>query len=189
MTIATAKTSVTPQELLALPNSVNYELVDGQLVKRHMGLESSAIAAVIAILLGIWNKRTKAGHLFTTDAGYECFPDAQGKVRKPDVSFVRKGRFEGEKVPEGFGTVAPDLAVEVLSPNDLAYEIDRKIEEYLGAGVRLIWVVNPQTKTVKIHRPAGALLGSFAYLNEQDTIKGEDVLPDFECRVAEFFDV
>ena len=70
MTIATAKTSVTPQELLALPNSVNYELVDGQLVKRHMGLESSAIAAVIAILLGIWNKRTKAGHLFTTDAGY-----------------------------------------------------------------------------------------------------------------------
>ena len=172
-----------------MADSVNFELVDGHLVERHMGLESSGIAAAIALLLGIWNKHAKAGHLFTTDAGYECFPDAPGKVRKPDVSFVRNGRFLGEKVPEGYGTIAPDLAVEVLSPNDLAYEIDRKIEEFLSAVVRLIWVVNPETRTVRIHRPAGAPLGLIASLNEQDTIRGEDVLPGFECKVAEFFDV
>jgi len=189
MTIATSKSSVTPQELLNRPDSVNYELVDGNLVERHMGLESSAIALRIGSLLLQYVTAHRLGHVFQADAGFECFPDAPDKIRKPDASFIRKGRFPDERIPKGYATIAPDLAVEVLSPNDLAYEIDTKVEEYLGAGVRVIWVVNPQTRTVKIHRPAGAPLGPIAFLSEQDTIKGEDVLPGFECKVAEFFDV
>jgi Uma2 family endonuclease len=79
--------------------------------------------------------------------------------------------------------------VEVLSPGDLAYEIDGKIEDYLSAGVRLIWVVNPKTRTLRIHRPADSPLGPIGAASETDMITGEDVLPGFECRVAEFFDI
>src|SRR5688572_5220657 len=82
--------------------------------------------------------------------------------------------------PTGHTRIAPDLAVEVISPNDLATEIDEKIAEYLAAGVRLVWVVNPQMKSVRIHRPTDAKLGAISALSEHDKISGEDVLESFE---------
>jgi Uma2 family endonuclease len=83
----------------------------------------------------------------------------------------------------GFIKVPPDLAVEVLSPNDLAYEVDRKVAEYFSAGVRLIWIVNPETRSVTIYRPDGTA----SKLNDRDTLEGEDVLPGFRCPVRDFF--
>lgn len=183
------KPPLSPQELLDLPDAANYELVDGNLVERHTGSESSAVAVAIAALLANYVRPRRAGHLFTTDCGYRCFPDAPGKVRRPDVSFVRAGRLPDERPPEGYVEISPDLVVEVLSPGDLAYEIDEKVKDYLGAGVRLIWVVNPKTRMVRIHRPAGSPLGSIGAASEADMITGEDVLPGFECQVAEFFDI
>jgi Uma2 family endonuclease len=83
--------------------------------------------------------------------------------------------------------IVPDLAVEVISPNDLASEIDEKVAEYLAAGVRLVWVVHPRLKSVRIHRPASAKLGPVSVVGGSDKINGEDVLEGFECEVAEFF--
>ncbi len=189
LTAGTPRTALSPDDLLRMPDAVNYELVDGNLVERHMGSESSAIALAVGIVLGRFVKDHKAGHVFTTDCGYRCFPGAPEKVRKPDVSFIGLGRLPQERPPEGYIDIAPDLAVEVLSPGDLAYEIDEKVAEYLSAGVKLIWVVNPRTRTVRIHRPQNAQRGPISILGDRDTISGEDVLPGLECRVEEFFDI
>ncbi len=123
------------------------------------------------------------GWVWGPDLGYVCFPDAPGKVRKPDVSFVRK-----ERLPEGLTSdeylyIAPDLAAEVLSPNELAYDVDRKVREYLNAGVSLIWVINPEERTIRVHRRDR----SVSWLHEQDELSGEDVIPGFRCRVSTIF--
>jgi len=96
---------------------------------------------------------------------------------------VRRERFSPEHLLEGFLRIHPDLAVEVLSPNDTAYEIDEKVEEYLAAGVPLVWVVNPEKRIVEIHRKDGTV----SKLRSTDEISGEDVLPGFRCPVAAFF--
>src|SRR5438105_3531669 len=98
MTVAEGKT-YTPEEVDQLPNAVDYELVDGYLVERHMGSESSAIAMAIgAALLGFVKPR-RLGHVFTTDCGYLCFPEGPKKLRKPDVSFIARGRLPGDRPP------------------------------------------------------------------------------------------
>lgn len=187
MTTTIAKTRFTPDDLLNLPDAVNYELIDGNLVERKMGTESSVIAATIITILNMFIRGKRRGFVAGADCGYQCFPDAPDKVRKPDVSFIRAGRLPNDRPPTGHTRIAPDLAVEVISPNDLATEIDEKVAEYLAAGVKLVWVVNPQMKSVRIHRPAGAKLGAISALSEHDKISGEDVLEGFECEVAEFF--
>ena len=79
--------------------------------------------------------------------------------------------------------IAPNLAVEVVSPNDLVYEIDEKVEEYLEAGVELVWVVNPVTRTVRVHRADRPGVT----LREMDELTGDDLLPGFRCRVSDLF--
>jgi Uma2 family endonuclease len=189
MTTTEIKTVFTPEDLLNLPDAVNYELANGNLVERHMGSESSAIAVAVTVALANFIRSHKLGHLFTTDCGYRCFPDDPDKVRKPDVSFVRSGRLPGNRPPEGYIQIAPDLVVEVLSPGDLAYEIDQKVAEYIAAGVHLVWVVNPRTRTVRIHRPDNSPNGPIGTAGEGDSISGETVLPGFECAVDEFFQI
>jgi Uma2 family endonuclease len=85
----------------------------------------------------------------------------------------------------GYDDIPPDLVVEVLSPRDIATELDQKVEEFLRAGVRLVWVVNPDTRTVRIHRLDGSISG----LHETDELSGEDVLPGFACPVAALFEM
>lgn len=178
---------ITPEDLLSIPDSVSYELVDGKLVERNMGFESSEIAARMIFLIALFLRDHRLGRLVGADASYQCFPDAPNKVRKPDVSFIRSGRFPGDKAPLGHCPIAPDLAVEVISPKDLAYEIEEKVAEYLAAGVPLVWVVHPPTKTVRVHRSRSSPRGSVSELNESDSLDGEDVLPGFTCPVKELF--
>jgi Uma2 family endonuclease len=181
------KQEITPDELLNLPDSVSYELVAGELVERHNSAESSAIAALIGFLLLRFVQPRRVGKAFAPDCGYQIFPNDPNKLRKPDVSLIRNGRLPDERAPEGYVRIAPDLVVEVLSPGDTAYEIDQKVNEYLSVGVPLIWVVNPKTRTVRIHRPHDDERGPISFLTETDTITGERVLEGFSSPVAEFF--
>ena len=98
---------------------------------------------------------------------------------------VRSERLAGFDPQTGYIPFAPDLAVEVISPNDTAYAVGEKIEEYLTNGFNLIWVVQPNIKTVTIYRGDG----SVAVLHERDEITGEGALASFRCKVAEFFAV
>ena len=173
---------LTPEDLLRLPNGVDYELVDGQLAERTMGTESSWIALQLGALLTVHCNARKLGWVFGADAGFQCFPDAPDKVRKPDVSFVRFDRLPGGP-PKGHCRVAPDLAVEVISPNELYSAVEEKVDEYLAAGVKLVWVIDPPRASVRVHRADGTV----ADLGRSDELSGADAVAGFRCRVADLF--
>jgi Uma2 family endonuclease len=145
-----------------------------------------AIALVAFELGGLIRDHCRAhtpARIFGADCGYQCFPGHPRTVRKPDVSLVHRERLSAEQLTEGFLTLPPDLAIEVVSPNDLAYEVEEKVREYLEAGVRLVWVVYPPTRRVHIHRGDGSL----AVARPSDDLDGEDVVPGFRCRVDDLF--
>jgi len=181
-TVAT-KTDYTPEDLLALPDGKSYELVGGQLVERKMGLESSWVGARLIYLLERFCEQHPIGWTLQAESGYQCFPHDPKLVRKPDVSFIRYGRLPGGMLPKGWAKIPPDLAVEVVSPNDTAYEVDEKLEDYQTVGVPLVWVINPNSRTVRIHRSDG----SVSYLHESDELSGENVISGFRCPVRELF--
>jgi Uma2 family endonuclease len=175
------KTQYTPEDLLAMPDGKSYELVGGQLVERNMGAESSWIGGCLLSRLNRFCEDHEVGWAFPADNGYECFAHAPGLVRKPDVSFIRCSRLPGRKLPKGWVKVSPDLAVEVVSPNDTVYELEDKLEDYQKAGVPLVWVIYPNSRTVRVHRADG----SITYLHEDDVLSGEDIIPGFRCPVRE----
>jgi Uma2 family endonuclease len=177
------KTLYTPDDLLSLPDEKGYELVDGELVERTMGAVSSWVGTQISHHLNQFVHEHRLGWVLGADCGYHCFPDSPNTVRRPDVSFVRSDRLPDSKLPTGYFRLAPDLAVEVISPNDLAYDVEEKIREYLKAGIRLIWIVYPQTMTVTVYRPDG----SSSHLGASEELSGEDVIPGFRCAMTSIF--
>jgi Uma2 family endonuclease len=174
---------VTPDQLAAMPNRKDFELVDGQLVERHMGNKSSWVATRIAMLLGAYIEQHNLGWVFTSEAGYRLNPSRPNTLRKPDVSFVRFGRLPNEQPADAYDNLAPDWAIEVLSPGDKVLELEEKIEEYLNAGVRLVWVVNPLTKVVKVH-VQGRPIEEY---RSGDELTGGEVMPGFHCAVSSLF--
>jgi Uma2 family endonuclease len=174
---------LSPEDLLAMPDGDRYELVDGRLVEHPMGAQASYVGRRLSTLLGTFCEANRLGWVLAADCGYQCFPNDAKLVRRPDVSFIRLGRLPGEQVPAGYITIPPDLAVEILSPNDLDYETDQKVERYLAAGVPLVWVMNPETHTVLIYRADGSIQG----LREPGELSGEAVIPGFRCRVRDIF--
>jgi Uma2 family endonuclease len=183
MNAVAAHKPYTPEELLSLPDGDLYELVDGRLVEMNMGVKASWIGGRLFRLMDTWCYQHQLGWILPADSSYQCFPDAPNRVRKPDVSFIRRGRLPGEELPEGHCRIPPDLAAEIVSPKDTYYEVEEKVREYLHAGVRLVWVVNPATRMVRVHRPDGSL----ADLREHEELTGEDVLPGFRCPVRDLF--
>lgn len=182
--LALPKTNYTPEDLLAMPDEgKDYELVDGRLVERNMGMRSSFVGGRILLLLGAWCDSHGTGCVYAADAGYQCFANHPNKVRKADVSFISFERQPAAEIPDGYSRIPPDLAVEVVSPNDLVDEVDEKILEYLEAGVRLVWIVRPRSRLVEIHRTDG----TSSLLRDTAEIAGEPVLPGFRCPVALFF--
>ena len=149
-----------------------------------MSALSNLIALEIGTMLRIHCRQYNSGWLFAGELGYRCFPWKPSKVRRADISFIRYERYSWEQLTaDGFVTIPPDLAVEVVSPNDYFYELEEKVEEYLRAGVRLVWVVNPEMCTVQVYRADGTT-GRF---REHDELSGEDVLPGFRCKVDDLF--
>ena len=180
----TSKTEVTPEELLAMPDGGHYELIDGELKERRVSALSNLVAAEANRVLGNHCQAHRLGWIFAAEHGYRCFPWKPGKVRRADVSFIRRDRYSLEQLSEdGFTTIPPDLAVEVVSPNDLVGELDEKIDEYLRAGVRLVWVIRPAARAVQVFRGDR----SESWLWATDELSGEDVLPGFRCKVDDLF--
>lgn len=183
--MSTAESTLyTPDDLLTMPGGERFELVDGRLLETDMGAEADWISTRIKKLLAIHVDANHLGYVFGPETGYQCFPDDPMKVRKPDGSFVAAGRLPGGRIPRGHIRIAPDLAVEVISPNDSYYGVEAKIHEYRDAGVRLIWIVNPENRTVRVDVTAD---GRQFELSVGDELDGSVVLPDFRCQVAELF--
>lgn len=163
------------------PQYETHELVHGVPQERHVGFKSDLIATKVVVALDRFCSAT--GVAFAVrEANCRYDPDDPDHYRRPDGLVVRADRLPGG-VPDGDLRLAPDLAVEVLSPNDVAVEVERKVDEYLHFGVRLVWIVVPETRTVRVHRADGTV----SLLRHGDTIGGEGVLEGFSCPVAEFF--
>ncbi len=171
----------TPEDLLAMPDGGAYELVGGQLVERNTGAESSRVGGKLYSRLYRFCEDHNLGITWPADNGYQCFPHEPGLVRRPDVSFVRSGRLPGDVAPKGWVRIPPDLAVEVVSPNDLVEALEEKLDDYRKVEVPLVWVIYPELRKVKVLRRDG----SVSELREDDELSGEDVIPGFRCFVRE----
>jgi len=183
MTVATELLSA--REFAALPDEPGFilELVRGEVVRmskpkpRH-----GRIAGEIGGLMWHHIRAHRLGEFFAAETGFLIDRDPD-TVRGPDAAFVSNARLARVVDPEDFYPVVPDLVVEVTSPDDRRAKVDEKIEEWLGAGVRLLWQVNPDSRTVEIHRPGAETIT----LSESDSLDGLDVLPGFACRVSDLF--
>ena len=177
----TATRLLTAAEYMALPDDgTRTELVRGEVIEmsRPKG-EHGLVQFQIGYLLKSFTKPRKLGWVLgESGVQTEFDPDT---VRGPDVFFVSLERCPTR--PKEWFTIPPDLVVEILSPGDRPGETRAKVREYLDSGVGLVWVVNPETKSVTVH--AGSAPGT--KLAETDTIDGGDALPGFTCVVADFF--
>lgn len=175
--------TLTDDELDRLLDETRGEFVHGQVVEKPMGMHSNEIVTQILGLLWGFARDNGLGTVWASDTGFRCFPSDPKQVRKPDVSFVAAGRLPAGVRRMAYCPVAPDLAVEVVSPNDKYEELEEKVADYRSAGVKLVWVVNPSTKTVLVRR----LDKTCAELDADGTLDGEGVVPGFACKVAELF--
>ena len=157
------------------------ELVDGTLVEKAVGFESALLAMYLGHLLTQFVSARKLGKVTGPDGLLRLCP---GLLRGPDIAFMSWKRLPGGRVPkEAFPSLAPDLAIEVLSPSNTPAEMKRKREEYFRTGVRLVWIVDPKTRTVEVYAPRRKPV----VLTESDTLDGGKVLPGFTLALAELF--
>ncbi len=160
-----------------------YELVNGTLVDvGNSGAKHGYLCTTLTILLGSYIRSQKLGVLFDSSTAFKL---TSGNKRSPDVSFVAKERLQGlSDLPDGFLEGAPDLVVEILSPNNTVEEIHQKLQDYFDNGARLVWVIHPKEQYVLVYCTAQ---GPDRLLKATDCLDGEDVVPGFTLAVAELF--
>lgn len=182
--MSTSTELLTAEDLLRMvPDGYRYELVKGELLRMP---PAGNIHGKRAMRLG-WRlarhvEANDLGVVFAAETGFRLASDPD-TVRAPDIAFVIKTRVEEVGEFEGFWPGAPDLAVEVISPGDSYTEVEEKVEEYLQAGARAVWVVDPRRRTITVYRS----LTDITILTENDTLEGGDIIPGFSCRAAEVF--
>lgn len=185
--MSTASTKLmTAEELLILPTGMGkrYELINGELrTMAPAGFEHGDIAGGLGGKLYSFVHQKQLGIVFAAETGFiiRRSPDT---VRAPDTGFISNERLQQHGRPKrGYYPCAPDLVVEVLSPDDRQDEIDDKIEDWFAGGARLVWIANPRRKTVTVYRS----LEDSRILTINDSLDGEDVLPGFTCPLSEIF--
>ncbi len=180
MTVGTQPITAEEFERLALlPENADrrLELIGGDIVEVVSNNYSSMVAARINGFLFVYLQQNPIGYLTGADGGY-CVGDER---YIPDVAFVSKSR-QPAPSRDAYNAIAPDLAVEVLSPSDQQDILRLKIVNYLAAGTT-VWVVNPDNQTVEVYTP-----GQRAYrLGPADTLTGGDLLPGFALPVKDIF--
>jgi Uma2 family endonuclease len=181
--MATVSTRLlTAEEFSRLPqpeDGSQQELVQGVVITMlPPKAPHGACCAKIIRRLGNFVETNKLGSAFCNDTGFitERDPDT---VRGADVAFWTTERLPA--LPQGYIEVLPDLAVEVVSPDDHFSRVQKKVIHYLTKGVRLLWVVGPEDRSLTVYRPDRLA----RILGENDTVSGEEVLPGFSCRVAD----
>lgn len=160
----------------------HYELINGEVVDvGNSGMEHGNISAYLCGLIELYARSKKLG--VTCDSS-TAFSLKSGNKRSPDISFVSKGRLQGlKRLPKGFFQGAPDLAVEVISPSNTFEELHQKIVEYFDNGCQLVWVINPDEKSILVyHQPQPDKL-----LLVSDNLDGEDILPGFTLPISDLF--
>lgn len=182
--MSTATALLTADDLWRLPKDGNrHELVKGELLTMPPAtFEHGVVGTNIATPLDRHVRANNLGTVVNANTGF-LLAENPDTVRAPDVGFVRRDRIQATGMPKKYWPGAPNLAVEVVSPNDTVYAVDDKVEEWLDAGAGLVWVVNPRRRTVTVHRPGSAPV----ILTTADTLDGLQVVPGFTLSVADVF--
>ena len=182
MTTPTKHRITTAEELFSMPDDgYRYELVRGELRQRQLaGGEEGFISSDVAGSLGLYVKSEGLGKTYiATGFIIETDPD---HVRAPNVAFVRRERVKAIGRTTFYWPEAPDLAVEVISPNDQYSEVNEKVADWLAAGTRMVVVANPRNRTVNVHTPDNTIA-----LEMGDTLDGGDVVPGWQMPLSEIF--
>lgn len=175
--------TATERDLVAIHDREDrlYELVEGVLVEKVTGFEESEVAANLIVLLGSFIRQHRLGILTGPDGTVRI---AAGLVRVPDVAFFAWTSLPGGKRPrQPVPALAPDLAVEVLSKTNRRREIERKLREYFAAGTRLVWLIDPRTRTARVHTAPGRSTN----VGPEGTLDGGDVLPGLALPLRDLF--
>ena len=158
-----------------------YELIDGVLVEKAVGLRESYLASVLITILWSFVRPRNLG-IVTGEAGTMRL--AFGLVRIPDVAFISWQRLSGRRIPtEPIPALAPDLAVEILSSSNTPGEMARKRQEYFAAGVQVVWQIDPNTRTVEVYTTPE----QSTVLRETQILAGGTALPGFVLPLHELF--
>lgn len=155
------------------------ELVRGTLIVREpAGSMHGLVAMDLGVELANYAKRTGAGKVFAAETGFKLASDPD-TVRAGDVAFITHERLPLAKT-RGYPACAPDLVAEVLSPNDRPGTVLAKVADWLNAGTRLVWVIDPERRLARVYR----LDGSLTLVTANEALDGEDVAPGFSCQLA-----
>jgi Uma2 family endonuclease len=179
----------TAAELWELSHQPEYrdkrlELSEGRLIEMSLsGWEASNLAYRIGLLMGMYVEPRNLGEITGADGGYIIRSETgKNTVFAPDVAFVSADRIPAGGLTVKYAPIMPDLAVEIISPNDTLPEVEEKVDEYLRAGTRMVIVVHPKNKIIYVYTP-----NSTQRLKLDDTLDGGEVLPGFSVTVREIF--
>lgn len=171
----------TPKDLLHMEDRGLLELADGRLVEKKMSYTANLVAGRMAFVLNsaAWASTPAAGDVLP-EQSFQCFPRKPEQVRRPAVAFILASR-RPAVAPVGHVNTVPDIAVEVVSPTDNVYELDEKLADYQSAGIPLVWVVNPEARVIRVHRPGKPI----DELHDGDVLNAQPVLPGFLAKVTD----
>ncbi len=174
----------TAEDLLGLSvPGKRFEMLDGEVIEMApAGARHGKVAMKVGARLSIHVEQNDLGEVFAAETGFVLARDPD-TVRAPDVAFVAHDRLPPGDLPAGFMEAAPDLVVEVVSPGDSAGYVRAKVEQWLQSGVRLVWVVYPETRSVAAYRS----LNDVRVLTENDMLAGAPVVMGFSCPVKDLF--
>ncbi len=181
---AAALKLLTAEDVEKLPDDVFCELIDGVLIElTPPGGEHAFITSNVSALLTLYVKGHKLGRALTGDPGFilRRNPDT---VRAPDIAFLSTERAARVTRWRGYLEVPPDLVVEVISPSNTAAEVQSKVHDWLEFGVRLVWLIYPETRSVQVVKSLQERLD----LTEAAVLDGYDIIPGFSAQVSELFD-
>jgi len=183
--MATGNKLMTADELLRLPDDgMRHELIAGELrTMAPAGSEHGWIAMNFGTPLTQYVRAHGLGRVYAAETGFRLTTEPD-TVRAPDVAFVRQERVLAAGRVSGYWPGAPDLAVEVISPNDTYTEVEEKVAVWLEHGARLVFVVDPRRRTVAVHCPGRPR----QLLTENDVIDGGDVVPGWTLPVRDLFE-
>jgi Uma2 family endonuclease len=172
----------TPKDVLALHDQALYELVDGELVAKVLDMKSSEIIGLLGFHLIRWRLSIHANHHVLPEQSFKCFPHKPGQVRRPDLALILEHRVPADTPEDGHTLIVPDLAVEVVSEQDHADDIDDKLMDYKTAGVPLVWLIYRRSRRIVVVR-GGRVSGDLL----EDDMLSDPILPGFSVRVGDLF--
>ena len=172
------------EQLCAQNQDTKFEMTSqGELiVMSPTGSESGRQNADLLTQISIWNRQTKLGVVFDSSTGFTLPNSAK---RSPDVSWIEISRWNEltQKQKRGFAPIAPDFALELMSPNDRLQDTQSKMKEYLECGVKLGWLIHPDETRVEIYR----LGKDIEIINSPLNLSGEDLMPGLVVELDEIF--